>query len=216
MIVHEFTHHPSIINHFIKELRDKNIQKDAHRFRTNLERMGFLLGYEISKELKQHAVQVETPLGTSDMNTLQSMPVLATVFRAGLPMHQGLMNCFDQAESAFVSAYRKHSSPKDFSIEIEYLSAPSLEGKVLIISDTMIATGNSIMSVYKALLKQGKPSKVYIAATIASKDGIEFLKSKLPDSTVIFVGAIDEELTAHSYIVPGLGDAGDLCYGEKL
>ncbi len=149
------------------------------------------------------------------MDVIKSQPVLATILRAGLGMHQGLMNYFDAAESAFVSAYRKHTTAEDFDIHVEYLASPDLSGKTLIISDPMLATGNSMVMVYKALLKQGRPSKIHVVAAIASEDALEFLKKHLPETTEIWVGAVDSELTAQSYIVPGLGDAGDLAFGVK-
>lgn len=214
-MVHNLSNTASIFNTFVKELRDCNIQKDSMRFRRNLERVAEVLGYELSKTLDYVNQTVETPLGEAEVSVLKSQPVLATILRAGLPMHQGLLNQFDQAESAFVSAYRKHKTAEDFDIHVEYLAAPSLDGKTLIISDPMLATGSSMVMVYKALLKQGKPAKIYIVAAIAAPEAIEFVKKHLPDTATIWVGAIDRELTAQSYIVPGLGDAGDLAYGEK-
>lgn len=215
MLVHLLTNTDSIVQEYLNELRDTEIQKDQMRFRYNLKRLGFIMGYEISKKMTFDDLSVRTPFGISNGKKLKSNPVLATIFRAGLPMHEGLLDAFDHAESAFVSAYRKHRNLEEFSIEIEYLNSPLLDGKTLIIADTMIATGYSMYNVYKALLKQGKPAKVYIITAIASKDGVEYLKGKLPDNAELFAAAIDEELTAQSYIVPGLGDAGDLCYGEK-
>lgn len=214
-MVHNLSNTASIFNTFVKELRDCTIQKDSMRFRRNLERVAEILGYELSKTLEYVIETVETPLGEAEVSVLKSQPVLATILRAGLPMHQGLLNQFDRAESAFVSAYRKHTTAEDFDIHVEYLAAPSLDGKTLIISDPMLATGSSMVMVYKALLKQGKPDKVHIVAAIAAPEAIEFVKKHLPDTATIWVGAIDRELTAQSYIVPGLGDAGDLAYGEK-
>jgi uracil phosphoribosyltransferase len=214
-MIHDLSKTSSIFNTFLGELRDCTIQKDAMRFRRNLERVAEVLGYELSKTLEYHTVSVTTPLGEAEVGRLKSQPVLATILRAGLPMHQGLLNYFDQGESAFVSAYRKHTTAEDFDIHVEYLASPTIDGKTLIISDPMLATGSSMVMVYKALLKQGKPAKVHIVAAIAAPEAIDFVRKHLPETTTIWVGAIDKELTAQSYIVPGLGDAGDLAYGVK-
>lgn len=214
-MVHNLSQTNSIFSSFIRELRDQEVQKDPMRFRRNLERVAEVLGYELSKKLSYEARDIVTPLGIAQMQLLTEQPVLATILRAGLGMHQGLLNYFDGAESAFVSAYRKHSTAEDFEIYVEYMAAPKIDNKVLIISDPMLATGSSMHLVYKALLGQGKPKKLIVVAAIASKDALRYLKSHLPDTTEYYVGAIDEELTAQSYIVPGLGDAGDLAYGEK-
>jgi uracil phosphoribosyltransferase len=215
-MIHNFDKTPSIFGTFLAELRDVSIQQDSMRFRRNLERMAEVMAYEVSKELEFVIETVTTPLGEAQSYRLKSQPVLATILRAGLPMHQGLLNYFDRAESAFVSAYRKHTSAEVFDIHVEYLASPSIDHKTLIISDPMLATGNSMVMVYKALLKQGKPSKVIIVSAIAAPEAIDFLRMHLPDTVSIYVGAIDTELTAQSYIVPGLGDAGDLAYGDKL
>ena len=215
-MIHNFDKTASIFGTFLAELRDVSIQQDSMRFRRNLERMAEVMAYEVSKELEFVIETVTTPLGEAQSYRLKSQPVLATILRAGLPMHQGLLNYFDRAESAFVSAYRKHTSAEVFDIHVEYLASPSIDRKTLIISDPMLATGNSMVMVYKALLKQGKPSKVIIVSAIAAPEAIDFLRMHLPDTVSIYVGAIDTELTAQSYIVPGLGDAGDLAYGDKL
>lgn len=215
-MIHNFDKTPSIFGTFLAELRDVSIQQDSMRFRRNLERMAEVMAYEVSKELTFVTETVTTPLGEAQSYRLKSQPVLATILRAGLPMHQGLLNYFDRAESAFVSAYRKHTTAEDFDIHVEYLASPSIDHKTLIISDPMLATGNSMVMVYKALLKQGKPSKVIIVSAIAAPEAIDYLRMHLPDTVSIYVGAIDTELTAQSYIVPGLGDAGDLAYGDKL
>jgi uracil phosphoribosyltransferase len=185
------------------------------RFRRNLERVGEVMALEISKKLDYEVREVNTPLGVADVPFLKKQPVLATILRAGLPLHQGLLNYFDRAESAFISAYRKHTTAEDFDIHVEYMAAPSIDGKTVIISDPMLATGSSMVMVYKALLKQGRPSKVIIAAAIAAPEAIDYLKAHLPETVDIWIGALDRELTAQSYIVPGLGDAGDLAYGVK-
>jgi uracil phosphoribosyltransferase len=214
-MIHDLSKTNSIFNTFLAELRDVTIQKDSMRFRRNLERVGEILGYEISKKLDYLESHVDTPLGQADANLLKSQPVLATILRAGLGMHQGFLNYFDQAESAFISAYRKHTTVEEFDVHVEYMASPDISNKTLIISDPMLATGSSMLLVYKALMKQGRPSRVIIASAIASLDAIDFLKKHLPDTTEYWVGAIDLELTAQSYIVPGMGDAGDLAYGVK-
>ena len=214
-MVHDLSQTNSIFGTFLAELRDVTIQNDPMRFRRNLERISEILGYELSKKLHYHEVIVTTPLGEAKTQQLTQQPVLATILRAGLGMHIGLLNYFDRAESAFVSAYRKHSTAEEFEIYVEYMAAPEIDNKVLIISDPMLATGSSMAMVYKALLKQGNPSKVYIIAAIAAPEALTYLKEHLPANVEIWVGAIDDELTAQSYIVPGLGDAGDLAYGVK-
>jgi uracil phosphoribosyltransferase len=215
-MVHNLSESVSLIGNYLSELRDVNIQKDAMRFRLNLERIAEIIGYEISKKLDYKMIQTETPLGVSEDKVLKENPLLITILRAGLAMHSGLLRYYDRSESAYISAYRKHTTPEEFEIYVEYLAAPNLDGRVWIISDPMLATGNSMVTVYKALLKNGKPSKIYIVSAISTPDAIEFVKRNLPDTTEIWVGAIDKELTAQSYIVPGLGDAGDLAYGVKV
>ncbi len=215
-MVHNLSETLSIAGNFLSEIRDVSIQKDPVRFRLNMERLAEIIGYEISKKLAYKSIQTETPLGISDDKVLDENPVLITILRAGLAMHSGLLRYFDRSESAYISAYRKHTTAEDFEIYVEYIAAPNLNGKVWIISDPMLATGNSMVTVYKALLKSGKPSKIYIASAIATPDAIELVKRNFPDNTEIWVGAIDKELTAQSYIVPGLGDAGDLAFGVKV
>ena len=215
-MIHNLSHTTSILNTFVAEIRDVSIQTDPLRFRRNMERISEILGYELSKSLEYESVSVQTPLGTAETKLMKEKPVLATILRAGLSMHQGLLNYFDRSESAFVSAYRKHKTAEEFDIAVEYLASPNLDKKILIISDPMLATGNSMVTVYKALLKQGKPSKVIVVSAIATQEAIDLVRSHLPDHTDIWVAAIDKELTAQSYIVPGLGDAGDLAYGVKI
>lgn len=214
MIQHLSDNH-TVFSTFLAELRDVKIQNDPLRFRKNLERIGVVMAYEVSKVLKYEEKQVETPLGTADCTTICEQPVLATILRAGLGMHLGFLEMFDRAENAFVSAYRKHSTAEDFDIHVEYMASPDLDGKVLIISDPMLATGGSMHMVYKALLENGTPAKTIICAAIASPEALVYLQDNLPKDTLYYVGAIDKELTAQSYIVPGLGDAGDLAYGTK-
>ncbi|MCB0476809.1 MAG: uracil phosphoribosyltransferase [Crocinitomicaceae bacterium] len=215
-MVHNLGNSNSILNNFISEIRDKEVQKDSMRFRRNMERVGEIMAYEISKTLTFDDKKVTTPLGTCDSKVLKQYPVLSTILRAGLPFHQGFLNYFDQSECSFVSAWRKHHNSEEFDIVVEYKSSPNLEHSDLILCDPMLATGSSMLSVYEALLQNGKPRSLNIAAVIASQDALEHLKAQLPDHATIWVAAIDEELTAQSYIVPGLGDAGDLAYGEKL
>lgn len=214
-MIHNLSQNTSIFSTFLAELRDCTIQKDAMRFRRNLERIAEIMGYELSKHLEYTTHTVITPLGEAEIPLLKQQPVLATILRAGLPMHQGLLNYFDRAESAFISAYRKHTTAEDFDIHVEYLAAPELDGKTLIISDPMLATGSSMIMVYKALLKQGKPKHVHIVSAIAAPEAIDYVKKHVAENVTVWVGAIDRELTAQSYIVPGLGDAGDLAFGPK-
>lgn len=207
----------SIFNQFVAELRDVNIQKDSMRFRRNLERMGEIMSYEISKTMDFVTKDTTTPLGIAQTSHIAQQPVIATILRAGLPMHLGVLNYFDAAENAFISAYRRHHKDNTFDIHVEYVSSPSLDGKTLILCDPMIATGSSIVLTYKALLAKGTPKHTHIISAISSKEGIDFVKANLPTKDyTIWCGAVDEELTAHSYIVPGLGDAGDLAFGTKL
>ena len=215
-MVYNFSDRNSLFNNFLKEIRDEEIQRDKLRFRRNLERISEIMAYELSKEFKYASEKVVTTLGEATMNIFQEELVLATILRAGLPMHQGLMNYFDQAESAFVSAYRKHTTEEDYDIQVEYCAAPSIDNKILIISDPMIATGASMVMVYKALLKYGTPKQIHIVGAIATDEALTYVQSKLPPKTKYWVGAIDEELTAQAYIVPGLGDAGDLAFGDKV
>lgn len=207
----------SIFNQFVAEIRDTAIQKDSMRFRRNLERMGEIMSYEISKQLIYETRQTQTPLGIAQTSHLIAQPVIATILRAGLPMHIGVLNYFDQAENAFISAYRKHHKDNSFDIHVEYVSSPDLDGKTLILCDPMIATGSSIVLAYKAILEKGTPKHTHIISAISSQQGVDFVKQNLPTKDfTIWCGAIDEELTSHSYIVPGLGDAGDLAYGVKI
>jgi uracil phosphoribosyltransferase len=200
----------------MSEIRDVVIQKDPIRFRTNLERIAEIIGYEVSKRMSYKEVPVQTPLGESIEYKMIDDPVLITILRAGLAMHNGLLRTFDRCDSAFVSAYRAHTSPEEFDIHVEYMAAPNLDQRVWIISDPMLASGRSMINVYKALLKFGKPKKVYVVVSIATPQAIELVEKELPLNTEIWTAAIDNELTAESYIVPGLGDAGDLAYGIKV
>ncbi len=205
----------SILNKFIAEIRDAVIQQDRMRFRRNLERMGEIAAYEISKKFEYVATEVVTPLGIANVSVPKEEPVLATILRAGLPLHQGLLNYFDRADNAFISAYRKHHKDGSFDISLEYVSSPSLTGRLVILSDPMLATGQSMVMTYKAILEKGRPSHTHIVAALASSEGVEYVKKHLPLGITLWIGAVDDELTAQSYIVPGLGDAGDLAFGEK-
>jgi uracil phosphoribosyltransferase len=205
----------SIINNFIFDLRDKNKHTDRARFRLNLERLGQIMAYEISRKLEYQEEEVTTPLGKTSEQTLKSELVIATILRAGLPFHQGLLSYFDNAENAFISAYRYHHSDHDFEVKVEYMSCPDISGKTLIICDTMLATGTSLVLSYKALLSRGKPARVIVCGVIASEQGVEYIKKNIPRCD-IYLAAVDKELTAKAFIVPGLGDAGDLAFGPKI
>jgi uracil phosphoribosyltransferase len=204
----------SMLATWVRALRDVNLQNDRPRFRRNLERIGEIAGYEISKTLSYKKVKVATPLGEIICPELAQQPVLATILRAGLPLHQGLLNCFDGADSAFIAAYRKHKRDGSFKIESQYITCPNLEGRPLIISDPMLATGASVVLALDYLLQHGLPSVIHVVSAIAAQEGVEYLMRRRPE-VKLWVGDLDEELTAKSYIVPGLGDAGDLAYGPK-
>lgn len=215
-MVYNFSEHSSIISTYMAEIRDISIQKDPMRFRLNMERIAEVMGYEISKKMTYVSKEVVTPLGVANEKVLEEQPVLITILRAGLAMHQGLVRTFDRAESAFVSAYRKHTTPEDFEIFVEYLAAPSLDNRIWVISDPMLASGNSMVAVLNALKSQGNPKRIVIASAIATPEAIRLVQQHTPSNTEIWVGAIDKELTVQSYIVPGLGDAGDLAFGVKV
>ena len=207
----------SIFNHFIREIRDINIQKDAMRFRRNIERIGEIFAYEISKKMTYENNDITTPLGISSESLMIEKPVLATILRAGLPLHQGLLNYFDSSENCFISAFRKHKKGGDFEIKIEYMSSPYLEGKTVILCDPMLASGSSMVLAMEAILSKGKPKHIHVVVTIASSEGIQYFKENLPfRNCTLWLGAEDKEMTAQRYIVPGLGDAGDLAFGEKI
>lgn len=207
----------SVVNSYLAEIRDVNIQKDPLRFRTNIERLGMLMAYEVSKSLDYEVRDVVTPLGVSNVNLPIDKIVVGTVLRAGLPMHSGVLNVFDRAENCFVSAYRRYTSEDSFEIELEYVATPSLDGKVLLMVDPMLATGMSLAKTILALRKYGKPKHVHVMSIIGSPEGIENLKQTIQDIVVtLWIGAIDTHLNEHKYIVPGLGDAGDLAFGCKI
>ena len=206
----------TILNKFVAQMRDIEVQKDSLRFRRNLERAGEIFAYEISKTLEYSEKPVTTPLGIANMSTHDDKIVVATILRAGLPLHQGILNYFDDAQNAFVAAYRKFNKSEGFTINIEYASTPDLEGKVLIIADAMLATGASLEMTYKKLLEHGTPAYTHIVCPVSSAYAVEYLQKNIDgDRITLWVAGIDEELTSRSYIVPGLGDAGDLAYGNK-
>ncbi|MCM1317433.1 MAG: uracil phosphoribosyltransferase [Bacteroides sp.] len=216
MKIVNFDNTNSLMSQLMLEMRSVTIQNDRMRFRRNLERAGQIMAYEISKTFEYRKVGINTPLGVADCHEPADQVVLATIFRAGLPFHQGFLSYFDRAENAFVSAYRKYREKDDFDILIEYLASPSLDGKTLIICDPMLATGASMELSYKALLTRGTPRKIHLASVVASMQAVDYVRQTFPENTTLWVGAIDDEINAHSYIVPGLGDAGDLAFGTKL
>lgn len=215
-MIHILNKSHSILHHFLAEIRDAHIQQDPQRFRRNLERIGEIAAVEISRTLDYEARPTTTPLGIAETHHTRDTVVLATILRAGLPLHSGLLNYFDRAQNAFVSAFRRHHKDNSFDIQIEYLSCPDLNDKILVISDPMLATGSSMVLSYQALLKRGVPKHTHIVSAIASRQGVDYCKKHFPPNVTLWLGAVDEELTAHAYIVPGLGDAGDLAYGEKI
>lgn len=216
MEIINFDETPSVISQYMMELRNVDIQNDMLRFRRNLERIGELMAYEISRTLNYKKMEIATPLAKTECDVIADNVVLATIFRAGVPFHVGFLNILDQAQNAFVSAYRKYREKENFDVFIEYIASPRLDGKTLVIVDPMLATGTSMELSYKALLTKGTPAKIHIASVIASRQAIDYVKKVFPaDKTTVWVGAIDPIINDHSYIVPGLGDAGDLAYGIK-
>jgi len=214
-MIHILSEKQSIVNQYIAEIRDVNIQNDRMRFRKNMERIGGISAYEISKVLEYHQKEIVTPLGIATVNVLREQPVVATILRAGLALHAGILSFFDHADNAFVSAYRKHHKDGSFDVHLEYVSSPSIDNKIVIMSDPMLATGQSAVQAIRALFEKGKPRHIHMVSAIACVQGIEYVKSHLSHDLTIWAGAVDEELTAQAYIVPGLGDAGDLAYGNK-
>jgi uracil phosphoribosyltransferase len=215
-MVIELSKENSIFSAFVAELRNVNVQSDSLRFRRNLERIGEIFAYEISKRLEWKNIDVTTPLGIAQAVGLTQQPVLATILRAGLPFHQGFLNYFDKAENAFISAYRKHHKDHSFEIKLEYFASPDLTGKTVILSDPMLASAHSILAACQSMFQKGRPKHIHIVAIIASEEGVAYVKKNLPENVTIWLGVIDPELNAQAYIVPGLGDAGDLAYGVKL
>ncbi len=205
----------SIVHQILKELRDKDIQQDRYRFRKNIERLGTISAYEISKQLDYKRTQTQTPLAMSDTLELKEHPVVATILRAGIPLQMGVNNLFDHADLAYISAYRHHISKHEFEIKVEYMACPSIDNRVLILTDPMIATGQSLVLSYQQFLTQGQPKEVHLVSVIGSKQGVEYVRKHIPNAT-LWIGCIDDELDDNGYIVPGLGDAGDLSFGSKI
>lgn len=217
MIVHHFESKPSVLNRFIAEIRDIDIQKDPMRFRRNIERVGEILCYELSKTLNYDTKTVQTPFGIKDIALPIDELVLCSVLRAGLPLHQGLLNYFDRAENAFISAYRHHpNGGDDFEVIVKYFAAPSLGNKTLVLTDPMLATGRTLENVFNVLKSHGQPKQIHIISVIGSKEGVAYIKKVFPEGTHLWIAAIDDELTSKGYIIPGIGDAGDLAFGVKL
>jgi uracil phosphoribosyltransferase len=217
MQIHNLSEQNSILNTFISELRDTHVQKDRMRFRRNIERIGEILGYELSKILNYKTTNITTPLGTCAINLPKNDIVLCSILRAGVPLHQGLLNYFDDAQNAFISAYRHHQkNPESFEIIVEYLACPSLEGKTLILVDPMLATGQSMVATFEALKPFGTPKEVHLVSVIGAQAGITYIQEHFKNNTYLWIAAVDEKLNERGYIVPGLGDAGDLAFGEKL
>ena len=218
MQIHDLSLQNSVLNTFISEIRDEKIQKDSMRFRRNIERIGEILGYEMSKVLKFKNSKINTPLGTSDINLISEDIVLCSVLRAGVPLHNGLLNYFDKAENAFISAYRHHNpnNPENFEIIVEYLACPNLNNKTLVLADPMLATGQSIVATFKALKPFGAPKAVHLLSVIGTIEGIDYVQKYFDKDTHLWIAAIDQQLNEYGYILPGLGDAGDLAFGQKL
>ena len=217
MHIHNLSDQNSILNTFVSEIRDVTVQKDSMRFRRNIERIGEVLAYEMSKSLAFNLSTIETPLGKSSINLFKNDIVLCSILRAGIPLHQGILNYFDDAENAFISAYRHHRhDPESFEIVVEYLACPSLENKTLILADPMLATGQSLVATCEALKPFGIPKEIHLVNVIGAQDGVDFIDSYFPENTHLWIATVDEELNNKGYIVPGLGDAGDLAFGEKL
>jgi uracil phosphoribosyltransferase len=215
-MIHILGKENSILNNYIYELRSSEIQKDRMRFRRNIERIGQIFAYEISKHLKYVTKKVDTPLGTAEVSVIDDQPVVITILRAGLPLHRGITDFFDQADNAFIGAFREHQSQESFNIRLGYVSSPSLMDRTVILCDPMLATGASLVLSYQELLKMGKPAHTHIVSVIASTTGLDFIQSRLKSDVTFWLGAVDKELTKESYIFPGLGDAGDLAFGLKL
>ena len=216
MHIHNISQQNSVLNTFLSEIRDTHIQKDSMRFRRNIERIGEILGYEMSKSLNYDTKSIKTPLGSCLVNLTSNELVLCSILRAGIPLHNGLLNYFDKAENAFISAYRHHkNNSENFEIIVEYLACPDLENKTLVLADPMLATGQSLVATFEALKPFGTPKEVHLISAIGSQEGVSFIKKHFNSNTHLWIAAIDEGLNSKGYIVPGLGDAGDLAFGQK-
>lgn len=217
MQIHNLSQQNSLLNTFISEIRDVSIQKDSMRFRRNIERIGEIIGYELSKTLNYSSSNIKTPLGNCSIDLFENDIVLCSILRAGVPLHNGLLNYFDTAENAFISAYRQHKkNPENFEIVVEYLACPNLENKTLILADPMLATGQSLVATFEALKPFGTPKNIHLVNVIGAQDGIDFISNYFSNDTHLWIATIDNKLNDKGYIVPGLGDAGDLAFGEKL
>lgn len=217
MKIHHLAQNNSVLNNFLSEIRDKNIQKDSMRFRRNIERIGEILAYELSKSFSYTSISVETPLAFKEMQIVEDSLVICSILRAGLPLHQGLLNYFDNAANAFISAFRHHPyNDERFEIVVEYLASPNLDGKTLLLADPMLATGQSLVAVFESLKKLGNPKEIHLISVIGAEEGIHFIEKHFPENTHLWIATIDATLNQKGYIVPGLGDAGDLAFGNKL
>lgn len=216
MQIHNFSAESSVLNTFVSEIRSIEVQNDSMRFRRNIERIGEVLSYEMSKVLTSDSISVETPLGNALINMPKDEIVICSILRAGLPFHNGILNYFDKAENAFISAYRHHLNSKDFEIIVEYIASPNLENKTLVLADPMLATGQSLALTYEALKSHGTPKQIHLLSVIGAQTGVDYIKDKFPENTHLWIAAIDKTLNDKGYIVPGLGDAGDLAFGSKL
>lgn len=217
MKIHHLAQNNSVLNNFLSEIRDKNIQKDSMRFRRNIERIGEILAYELSKSFSYASISVETPLAFKEMQIVEDSLVICSILRAGLPLHQGLLNYFDNAANAFISAFRHHPyNDERFEIVVEYLASPNLDGKTLLLADPMLATGQSLVAVFESLKKLGNPKEIHLISVIGAEEGIHFIEKHFPENTHLWIATIDSHLNEKGYIVPGLGDAGDLAFGNKL
>ncbi|MFD2566749.1 uracil phosphoribosyltransferase [Pseudotenacibaculum haliotis] len=217
MTIHHLAKHNSVLNTFLQEIRDHKIQQDSMRFRRNIERIGEILSYEMSKELSYASKEITTVLGTKQADLIDDSLVICSILRAGLPLHRGILNYFDAAENAFISAYRYHPNNDDeFEIKVEYFASPSIDGKTLILADPMLATGQSLVSVYEAIQKFGTPKKIVLVSVIGAQEGIDYIQNHFPENTDLWIADVDDTLNEKGYIVPGLGDAGDLSFGSKL
>lgn len=217
MKIHHLAQNNSVLNNFLSEIRDKNIQKDSMRFRRNIERIGEILAYELSKSFSYKSISVETPLAFKEMQIVEDSLVICSILRAGLPLHQGLLNYFDNAANAFISAFRHHPyNDERFEIVVEYLASPSIEGKTVLLADPMLATGQSLVAVFESLKKLGNPKEIHLISVIGAEGGINFIEKHFPENTHLWIATIDATLNEKGYIIPGLGDAGDLAYGKKL